>query len=151
MKPKGVVTQGKNMKEVKKKYFFYTDVNEMYSKHNLSSILIQINRCKKNSNEYRAETRKIICWYMEIRRVLMMVIKTLPKVWRFNIHHKGGDCRVEDVVMYRSLSSSQSLYCFLYRRYHYFDINMYFVMHICYFPLRVEVLIFFCICRGNYI
>lgn len=80
MKPKGVVIQGKNMKEVKKKYFFYTDVNEMYSKHNLSSILIQINRCKKNSNEYRAETRKIVCWYMEIRRVLMMVIKTLPKV-----------------------------------------------------------------------
>lgn len=49
----GVVFQGKNMKGGKKKYFCHIDDKERYSNQNLSSDLLRISKCIKNSNEDR--------------------------------------------------------------------------------------------------
>lgn len=78
--PQGVVIQGKNMKEGKNKHFFHIDDRERYLNQNLSSVLLCINKRKKNSNEDRAEITKIFVWYMEIIRALLHVIKMLPIV-----------------------------------------------------------------------
>lgn len=55
--PQGVVFQGKNIKGWKKKEFLYTENKERYSNQNLSSVLLRINKCKKNSNDDRPEIR----------------------------------------------------------------------------------------------
>lgn len=47
MKPKVMVFQGKNMKGIKTKYFFYTKFKEMYSTMNLTSILHRINKMQE--------------------------------------------------------------------------------------------------------
>lgn len=52
--PLGVVFEGKNKKGGKKKFLFRTYDVERYSNLYLSSILLRIENCKKNSNEDEA-------------------------------------------------------------------------------------------------
>lgn len=49
----------------------------IFSNQNLSSILIRINNYHRNDNEDKEKVRKIILWYMEIRKVLVQTIKIL--------------------------------------------------------------------------
>lgn len=76
-KPFGVVFQGKNKKGKLTKFLFQVNNIEKYSSSHFLNILIRINNCKKNDNKDKAKIRKIIIWYMKIKRELLQAMKTI--------------------------------------------------------------------------
>lgn len=76
----GVVFQGKKVKGAQKKHFFYTALKGMFSAANLTNIFLIIEKCKKNIDGDRLDKRKVVCWYLEIRKTLMEVVKALPEI-----------------------------------------------------------------------
>lgn len=80
MKPKCVVLHEKKVKGFQKKYFLYIDLIEMFSTKNLKNILLRIAKCEKNSHEEKRENKKMICCYMEIRKIRLGEVSKISSV-----------------------------------------------------------------------
>ena len=62
LKPLGVVFLGKNNNQIMTKFFIKVADVERYMNVQCTSLLVQINNCKKSSGEDNAEIRKTILW-----------------------------------------------------------------------------------------
>lgn len=79
-RPFGVVFHWKKVKRKQRDYFFYTYRKDMYSIANLTNLLFIIPNFGKTYDPDRQKIRKNICWYLEIKKTVMEVVKTLPSV-----------------------------------------------------------------------
>ncbi|CAI9304104.1 unnamed protein product [Lactuca saligna] len=70
LKPLGITFTGKNKKGTSMKSLFQVNEIERFTFSHYTNLLIRMNNCAKNSDKEKAETKKIINLYYEIRRVL---------------------------------------------------------------------------------
>ena len=66
------VTTGKNMK-----FLFQACDVERYTTSHYTNLLVRMNSCKKNNDVDKAELKKGMTWYMEIRRTIHQAIQML--------------------------------------------------------------------------
>ena len=77
LKPLGIVFAGKDKAGRAKRFLFQTSEVERYSNSQYTNLIVRMNHCKKNSEGDKKEIKKVISWYMEIRRVLMYAVQLL--------------------------------------------------------------------------
>ncbi|KAL7610158.1 hypothetical protein Lser_V15G11463 [Lactuca serriola] len=77
LKPLGIVFAGKDKAGRAKRFLFQTSEVERYTNSQYTNLIVRMNHCKKNSEGDKKEIKKVISWYMEIRRVLMYAVQLL--------------------------------------------------------------------------
>ena len=77
VKSLGIVFVGKNKNSKNTKFLFRVEHVERYTNSRYINLLIRINNCKRNIEGDKADIRRTIVWYMEIRRVLHQATKML--------------------------------------------------------------------------
>ena len=70
LKPLGIVFVGKNKKGNNTKFLFQVCDVERYNSCQYINLMVQMNSCAKNNDKEKAETRKIVNYYDEVRRVI---------------------------------------------------------------------------------
>lgn len=77
MKPLGIGFIGKNKKSNNTKFPFQVCDTERYTTPHYTNLMVRMNNCEKNNEKEKAEIRKVINWYAEIRRVIHQAAKML--------------------------------------------------------------------------
>ncbi|KAL7617007.1 hypothetical protein Lser_V15G03290 [Lactuca serriola] len=74
LKPFGMVFAGKDTKGKPKKFLFKVSEIERYTTSQYTNFIVHMNNCSKNNEGDRKELKKIITWYLEIRRTMNSAI-----------------------------------------------------------------------------
>ena len=77
VKPLAIVFVGKNKNNKNTKFLLRVENVERYTNSQYTDLLVRINYGKRNTEGDKADTRRTIVWYMEIRRVLHQAMNML--------------------------------------------------------------------------
>ena len=77
LKPFGMVFVGKDKSGKAKWFLFQACEVERYTTSQYTNFIVRMNNCKNNNEREKKELKKIISWYMEIRRVMLFALQIL--------------------------------------------------------------------------
>lgn len=90
LKPYGIVFVGKGKNGKQSTFLFHTNNVERYTTGQYTNLIVRINSCKKNSEEDKAEMRKIMNCYVEVWKTLHKAAQVLINLLRHLLQR--GDC-----------------------------------------------------------
>lgn len=70
LKPLGIMFVGKNKKGNNTKFLSQVCDVKRYTSSYYTNLMVRMNSCAKNNGKEKADIRKIVNWYAEVRRVI---------------------------------------------------------------------------------
>ena len=77
LKPLGLVFAGKDKNGKAKRFLFQANEVERYTTVQYTKFMVRMNNCKKNNDGDKAELKKVMRWYTEIRRMIHFAAQIL--------------------------------------------------------------------------
>lgn len=77
LKTLGMLLWGKTKKVNNSKFLFQVCDVERYRSSHYTNLLVRMSSCDKNNDKEKIEIRKIVNWYVEIRRLIHQATKVL--------------------------------------------------------------------------